>query len=685
MIKNLISTGFSFILIIGNIMAQEVFQGQSFTADPNTHKALGKWYKSYKIAEFDLDALNKKMIAEKGNSSIDLRFGEESWKLNLFKNELRSSNYKSFKTENKEQIELKNQPNITYAGYASNNPDNYVRLTISDEIFRGYIVVDGQSHYFIQLKHIIRNSNKNIIVIYQAKDQKENNSSSCGVTNEQEQAFLSRVQTSALAVRSGASTCRILELATDADFEWFQQYGSNSNNEILSIVNMIQGTYQNNFNLEIVVVFQNVFTTASDPYTANPLTNSGSLALVAEVRNYWEINFANIERDVVHLFSGKGNSVITGFRGRVYSIGSICVSRSDSYGFSRNWADQFETTAHEIGHHFGGVHSQAVLCSGPDGSLMCSSNNHSSLYFSTGSTNTIEAFMNTNSACLLEFDNINITGASTVCNNQTKSYSVNTVLNGNVTWSVNNSNLSIIGGQGTSIVTVRGKSSGGGETILTSTIPTNNCDVVVTKSIWVGNPGSVGTISGSNAVSQGQWVYYSVSSSIPNNGIYDWTLPTSGQPCLPPSTNCWYFLYGGDGLPYAQVSVGSSSGLVQVKRVNSCGSGPTSYKYVNVNSGGGGGGGCCITPAFVSPNPASNELSIQFKNESTNLQVAETDFGYEVEYTLTDFMGNIVFSKTSKKTKQKLNLSRVREEGIYVLTIKHGDKGSEQHRIVIDR
>ena len=43
-------------------MAQEVFQGQSFTVASTAHNALNKWYKSYEIAEIDLDALNEKMI-----------------------------------------------------------------------------------------------------------------------------------------------------------------------------------------------------------------------------------------------------------------------------------------------------------------------------------------------------------------------------------------------------------------------------------------------------------------------------------------------------------------------------------------------------------------------------------------------------------------------------------------------
>ncbi len=282
-----------------------------------------------------------------------------------------------------------------------------------------------------------------------------------------------------------------------------------------------------------------------------------------------------------------------------------------------------------------------------------------------------------------------ISGASTVCTSNT-SFSIANPAGTTVSWSVSPTNLFAIDmDTGSSFTTRATNSSSSGAGTISATI-SGSCGTIVIppKNVWVGNPGSVGTISGSNSVSQGQWVYYSVSSSIPNNGMYDWTLPSSGQPCLPPSTNCWYFLYGGDGLPYSQVSVGLSSGLVQVKRVNSCGAGPTSYKYVNVNSGGGGGGGgggCCITPAIVSPNPATYELSVQYRDETSNLPVAETEFEDEVGYTLTDFMGNIVFSKSSKKTKQKLNISRVREDGVYILTIKQGDKGSEQHRIVIDR
>jgi len=635
------------LLAIGNSYAQESIQGKSITLETDSRE-LHKWFKTYEIVELDLSALSR--MVNKEESRISLQIGQNKWNLNLFFNDLRSSNYTNTNTNGNNKILQEKKPCITYAGYVDDNPANYVRLTISDEIFRGYIVVENEFYYFDQLKRIIGNSDKNIIISYRARDVQENSTSVCGITSSQEKAFLSQVQSSTQVRQSGVSTCRILELATDADFEWFQLHGSNSNNEILAIINMIQGVYQNVFNIEIIVVFQNVYTNVNDPYTGNPLTSAGSVTMVTELRTNWENNFGNVERDLVHLFTGR-NPNVGGVTGRVYAIGTVCIARDKSYGFTRERINQFTTTAHEIGHNFGGVHANGQFCGTANATIMCQGLKAIPLVFSNASTNTIEAFMNTNSTCLLEFDNLDIVGSGLICNNQTKTYSVNTALNGNVTWSVNNANLTIISGQGTSTVTVRGNRFISGAATLSASIPANNCDVVVTKSIWVGRPSSFTTNpSGVPAVqaSLGSWVVIRVFST-PGASISSlnwWTNNSSALDLNIGSGNCSVEC---QQTGYNYVYVNSS---------NACGTSPYRQIPINVTSGGGGGG----QMFSVMPNPSSSYIDIELPFK------VEQGKGEKVDVSIFNDKSTPVYSKTYTQSNFKINTQTL-PEGLYYLQV----------------
>ena len=358
------------ILASGTSIAQVLINKIWTTSDSSIHRELDKKIESYEIIEINLSTVSNTLKNEKEGIRTYLQLGQKILELNLFKNEIRSSNYISTYTGGLIKTVQERNACITYAGYVNDNPNNIVRLTISDNIFRGYIVVDGEYYYFDQLKKFIGDSNNNLIISYRSADVIDDVISFCGVSNEQEMAFLTKIESSTQQIQLGISTCRILELATDADFEWFGLYGANSNNEILAIINMIQGIYQTTFNIEIVVVFQNVYTTAADPYTGEPTTDAGSLTLVNEIRTNWENNFENVDRDLVHLFTGR-NPGVAGVTGRVYAIGTVCVARDESYGFTRDRIDQFETTAHEIGHNFGGVHSEGEFCGIANATVMC--------------------------------------------------------------------------------------------------------------------------------------------------------------------------------------------------------------------------------------------------------------------------------------------------------------------------
>lgn len=191
---------------------------------------------------------------------------------------------------------------------------------------------------------------------------------------------------------------KVVEVATEADFEMFQANSSSAaatNQKILAILNAVDAIYQDQLGLKISVVFQNVWQTSADPYTSNDIS-----VVLDQFQNYWDQNFAVSQNfDVAHLWSGRSFGGVLGIAFRpgacldnVPGVGDL------RYGITRyrNFLDHL-VTAHEIGHNFDSLHDAAggpgdpnygLSCSGSSLWIMCPSFNGSD-QFSTPSANDI--------------------------------------------------------------------------------------------------------------------------------------------------------------------------------------------------------------------------------------------------------------------------------------------------------
>jgi hypothetical protein len=154
---------------------------------------------------------------------------------------------------------------------------------------------------------------------------------------------------------------RVITISTDADPEWYQKYGEQSNAVIASIINTAEAIFNRQLGLRFRVVKQHVYADTS-PYTA---TNSSRLLWDFSRNPENAINLSNSissfhqEVDLKHLFSGKDldGSVI----GIAY-IGTVCALPSLAYGVTQSYADVANPAifAHELGHNFGAVHDAST-------------------------------------------------------------------------------------------------------------------------------------------------------------------------------------------------------------------------------------------------------------------------------------------------------------------------------------
>jgi hypothetical protein len=157
------------------------------------------------------------------------------------------------------------------------------------------------------------------------------------------------------------SLARVVTISTDADPEWYQKYGEQSNAVIASLINASEAIYNRQLGLRFRIVKQHVYADTS-PY----VTSDAGMLLSAFTRN--AENAANLgtdpntfhqDVDLKHLFTGKD---IDGSIIGIAYIGVLCAVPSLSYGITQHYMEAANAGifAHEIGHNFGAGHDSST-------------------------------------------------------------------------------------------------------------------------------------------------------------------------------------------------------------------------------------------------------------------------------------------------------------------------------------
>ncbi len=162
----------------------------------------------------------------------------------------------------------------------------------------------------------------------------------------------------------GTAPCRVARIAIDSDWEWTQErFGGDADaaaEYALFLVAAISEIYQRDVNVRLVVPYLRTFSSNVDPY--NGTTSPDPLD---QVRDYWNANMGDVQRETVHLLTG----VNTAYGGIAY-LPALC---NESYGYGvsaymdgsfpyplqmnsySNW--DLIVMAHELGHNFGAPHT----------------------------------------------------------------------------------------------------------------------------------------------------------------------------------------------------------------------------------------------------------------------------------------------------------------------------------------
>ena len=329
-----------------------VFTVFSFGQNGNLQIDLNESFK-----KFDLVKLNKQRtrVQVEAGQSLLIPTVAGKFELNLTPNDLRASGYHAQNVAENGIQTLTRGEVTTFKGKVTGEADSDVRMTVSGAAIEGYIVVKGERFFVEPARNYSSLASAEDVVVYREKDLLKHKTFACD-SEITERIQRGKEMVAANDVKS-VQEQRVIELATEADFEFVTQLGgaNQANNQILSTLNMVEGMYERELNLSVSVTYQHTWS------IADPFDSLTSRTMLDSFLNYWNVNLPHSQhpRDAAHLFTGKPN--VSGL-GLAY-IGVVCLNSNYAYGLGGRTisaAVNNLVTAHEIGHNLGARHVDAT-------------------------------------------------------------------------------------------------------------------------------------------------------------------------------------------------------------------------------------------------------------------------------------------------------------------------------------
>ena len=367
-----------------------------FAQNGNLQRDLSVSFKKFKLARLDANAALRNAQAR---LTITIPTTLKNYDLNLMPHDLRTRSFRAEETNAEGSFALEKSPVTTFKGNISGETESKVRLTIDGTKIEGYFSTANGERFFIEPAiHYSKYANAEDFVVFDEKDFTKDTGIEClselGEKIERGKEIIG-------ARPSTASTMRVVEIATEADNAFVNELrgAAQANNEILNILNLIEGDYETELGLTFDVVFQHAWT------TLEPYNGSTPSLMLGSFRDYWNANYptTSVPRDLAHIWTSRSN---IGSVGVTYS-GTVCRAPASAYGLSGrlNYENiQYVLSAHEIGHSFGAAHVDGSQ--GCDNTIMNAVvSNLTPLSFCSFSRNQIGNFVTSNGSCLSERTN----------------------------------------------------------------------------------------------------------------------------------------------------------------------------------------------------------------------------------------------------------------------------------------
>ena len=367
-----------------------VFAFAAFAQNNRLQNDLSESLEKFSVVKLSDNALR----SAESSRTLSIQTDEKTFVLELVPNNLLSPRYRATTTDKNGSQPLEMPEVDIFKGKIAGEENSNLRLTIGKDKIVGYFTSGGEKFFVEPARNFSGNAAADEFVVYRENDLIEREGFEC-----QSEIYAKLEQGEKII---GATEiynfrpARLYEIATEADFEYVNASGGaiQANAEIISILNMVEGVYENELAITFNVVFQHTWT-VPDGY--NP-TNTTSI--LQSFQNYWNANYPNVVRDTAHLWSGKQSALLSGLA----YIGTTCSNPTFAYGLSGKIdfaPNKFVLSAHEFGHTLSANHIDTVA--GCANTIMLTNSNPSTLLtFCLFSRSEITNFVAANGSCLNE-------------------------------------------------------------------------------------------------------------------------------------------------------------------------------------------------------------------------------------------------------------------------------------------
>ena len=348
---------------------------------------LGKSFKKF-------DVVRASPAGNANRKSLKFRAAGRDFDLRLEANDIRSSRYRAEDSRLMGLFPMEMAEVNTYKGKIAGETNSEVRLSINGNSVKGFFTAGSERFFIEPAARYSESAATGEAVVYREEDSLNQEPFFCE-TDVPGQIEYGREMASGYLTEQ-AITAREIEIATEADFEYVTTFGgaAAANNEILAIMNMVEGTFTAELELSISIVYQHTWS------AADPFAGANSSAVLTNFQNHWNANFPNatVPRDAAHLFTAKPNVLSQG----IAYLSVICRRPEASYGVSGyiSWAPgKYLVPAHELGHNLGANHVEgAQSCANTLMNAQLSG--ATAMSFCSASRSEIGAFVAANSGCL---------------------------------------------------------------------------------------------------------------------------------------------------------------------------------------------------------------------------------------------------------------------------------------------
>ncbi len=339
------------IKIVSTLLFSLIFSAAAFGQSGNLETELNNYFVKFKLIRLDSHAALQKVQARQ---FLNIQTADGNYELNLMPRDLRTRNYRAEETSADGARRLIKGQLTTFKGTIAGKDGSLVRLTIDEKKVEGYFLTPrGERFYIEPASNYSPLAAAGDLIVYQEKDVRRTETFSCALEDKIERGE----KMVAADISRPATTLRVIEIATEADLAFVTELGgaAQANNEILGILNLIEGNYETELGLTFDVVFQHAWTTA-EPFDGTTIST-----YLNSFRTFWNANYPqnSVPRDAAHLFTSRAN-----FNGRGLSyLGTICASPASAYGLTGRLdfaSIKYVLTAHEIAHNLSANHAEAA-------------------------------------------------------------------------------------------------------------------------------------------------------------------------------------------------------------------------------------------------------------------------------------------------------------------------------------